>query len=326
MTETIPSATALDRPIATWLAHQRALGRGFSIEERVLDSLRRCLARLPGADLDQGGFDRWCETLRHLDANTRRARQMIVRRFCLFRRRTDPTCFVPDPLCFSRPHPYRDPVIVTPGQVARMLAAADSLEPTPDSPLRPAVLRIALVLLYTAGLRRGELLRLTLDDIDPQAGVLRIRASKFHKSRLVPLSPEARRELRAYLRRRLAAPLDASPRGPLLCHTARGLRGYTGTGLGSGIHELFERAGVRDGDGRRPRIHDLRHSFAVEALMRWDREGADVQANLPRLAMYMGHVSIASTAYYLRFVPALAGLASERFERRFGDLVKEVRT
>ena len=89
---------------------------------------------------------------------------MIVRRFCLFRRRTDPTCFVPDPLCFSRPHPYRDPVIVTPGQVARMLGrAADSLEPTPNSPLRPAVLRIALVLLYTAGLRRGELLRLTLE-------------------------------------------------------------------------------------------------------------------------------------------------------------------
>ena len=223
MTETIPSSTILDRPVAAWIAHQRALGRGFSVEERVLDSLRRCFARQPGADLDQGGFDRWCETLRHLDANTRRARQMIVRRFCLFRRRTDPTCFVPDPLCFSRPHPYRDPVIVTPGQVARMLAAANSLEPTPDSPLRPAVLRIALVLLYTAGLRRGEVLRLTLDDIDPQAGVLRIRASKFHKSRLVPLSPDARKELRAYLRRRLAAPQDASPRGPLLCHTARGL-------------------------------------------------------------------------------------------------------
>ena len=131
MTETIPSPTALDRSIAAWLAHQRALGRGFSIEERVLDSLRRCLARLPGADLDQGGFDCWCETLRHLDANTRRARQMIVRRFCLFRRRTDPTCFVPDPLCFSRPHPYRDPVIVTPGQVARMLARRTAWSPRP---------------------------------------------------------------------------------------------------------------------------------------------------------------------------------------------------
>jgi integrase len=194
MTGTLSSPTTLDRPIADWIAHQRALGRGFSVEERVLDSLRRCFARQPGADLDQGGFDCWCGTLQHLDANTRRARQMIVHRFCLFRRRTDPTCFVPDPLCFSRPHPYRDPVIVTPGQVARMLAAANSLEPTPDSPLRPAVMRIALVLLYTAGLRRGELLRLTLDDIDPRAGVLQIRASKFHKSRLAPLSPDACRD------------------------------------------------------------------------------------------------------------------------------------
>lgn len=326
MTETIPFLTALDRPIATWLAHQRALGRGFSVEERVLDSLRRCLARPPGADLDQDGFDRWCETLRHLDANTRRARQMIVRRFCLFQRRTDPTCFVPDPLRFSRSHPHREPVIVKPGQIACMLAAADGLEPTHESPLRPAVMRIALVLLYTAGLRRGELLRLTLDDVDPPVGVLRIRESKFHKSRLIPLSPDARRELQVYLGRRLAAPLAASPQGPLLCHTARGLRGYTGTGLSGSIHELFERAGVQDDDGRRPRIHDLRHSFAIEALMRWYREGADVQANMPRLAMYMGHVSIASTAYYLRFVPALASLASERFERSFGNIVEEIRT
>ena len=176
---------------------------------------------------------------------------MNVRRFCLFRRRTDPTCFVPDPLCFSRPHPYRDPVIVAPGQVARMLAAATAWRPAPISPLRPAVMRIALVLLYTAGLRRGELLRLTLDDIDPQAGVLRIRESKFHKSRLgsaVAGCPQAN-----------CGPIsdgagagradDASPRRPLLCHTARA-SGYTGTGLCSGIHELFERAGVRDGDGR----------------------------------------------------------------------------
>ena len=325
MTRTIVPPTVLDQPVAAWLAHQRALGRGYSVEERVLESLRRDLARQPGGDLDQGGFERWCDTLRHLDANTRRARQMIVRRFCLFRRRTDPTCFVPDPLGFSRQHPFREPVIITPRQVARMLAATNDLDATPDSPLRPAVMRMALVLLYTAGLRRGEVLRLTLEDVDPRAGVLRIRASKFHKSRLIPLSPDARRELRAYLRKRLAAPLDTSPQGPLLCHGGHGLRGYTGTGLSSGIHDLFERAGVRDGEGHRPRIHDLRHSFAVEALTRWYREGADVQANLPRLAMYMGHVSIASTAYYLRFVPALAGFASERFEGRFGGLVEEVR-
>jgi integrase len=318
-------STALDQPLAAYLAHQRALGRGYDNEERVLSSVCRFLAKAAAKDLDQVLFDRWCDTLGDLAANTRRARQLIVRKFCLYRRRDEPRCFVPDPLYFARLQPYRDPILVEPEQVARMLAAADRLAPTPGSPLLPAVMRIAIVLLYTAGLRRGELLRLTLDDVEPRSGVLRIRESKFHKSRLVPLSPDARSELQCYLRKRLALGLDSRPAAPLLCNTARGLRPYTGTGISGDIHRLFEAAGVRTSDGRQPRVHDMRHSFAVQALIRWYRAGADVQSQLPRLAMYMGHVSIVSTAYYLRFVPALASLASERFEQAFGALLQEVR-
>jgi integrase len=71
-------------------------------------------------------------------------------------------------------------------------------------------------------------------------------------------------------------------------------------------------------------VHDMRHSFAVQALMRWYRDGADVQSNLPRLAIYMGHVSIVSTAHYLHFVPAMRQLASDRFEVAFGHVVGEV--
>jgi integrase len=111
-----------------------------------------------------------------------------------------------------------------------MLALVTRLTATPGSPLRPAVLRLAVVLLYTAGLRRGELLRLTLQDIDPRTGVLQIRESKFHKSRLVPLSLDALAELHRYLRQRL--PFDMRPASPLLCNFARGkMRPYTGTGL-----------------------------------------------------------------------------------------------
>ena len=179
---TISTSTALDRPITAWLARQRALGRHYDNEERVLASLQRFVARVPVRDLDRGSFDLWCDTLRHLDANTRRARQRIVRKFCL----------------------------------------------------------------------------------------------------------------------------------------------YTGTGLSGGIHALFKIARVHDSEGQRPRIHDLRHSFAVQALLRWYRDGADVQSNLPRLAMYMGHVSIISTAHYLHFVPALAELASDRFEKSFGNLIEEM--
>ena len=321
---TISTSTALDRPITAWLTRQRALGRQYDNEERVLASLQRFIARFPVRDLDQKSFDLWCDTLRALDANTRRARQRIVRKFCLYRQRTEPGCFVPNPLYFARRHPGRMPVIVGPEHVARMLAATEALRPTTRSPLRSAVMRLAIVILYTAGLRRGELLRLTLDDVEPRTGILRIRSSKFHKSRLVPLSPEAGDELRAFLSKRLAPSLDASPHAPLLCNIKGGLRGYTGTGLSGGIHALFKIARVHDSEGQRPRIHDLRHSFAVQALLRWYRDGADVQSNLPRLAMYMGHVSIVSTAHYLHFVPALAELASDRFEKSFGNLIEEM--
>jgi integrase len=317
------SHTAMDSAIEAYLAHQRALGRGYDNEERILYNLRDFLAQTHAADLDQYRFEGWCDLHHQITANVRRSRQRIVRNFCLYRRRSEPDCFVPDLDSFPRPQPYCTPSLVEPEQIGRMLALATRLTPTPGSPLRPAVLRLAIVLLYTAGLRRGELLRLTLQDVEPRTGVVRVSESKFHKSRLVPLSPDALAELHHYLRQRLTPPFDEQPASPLLCNFARGKLGpYTGTGLSQGIHALFDAAGVCGSDGRRPRIHDLRHSFALQALIRWYREGVDVQSRLPHLALYMGHVSIVSTSYYLRWVPSLAALASERFERSFGHLLQ----
>jgi integrase len=317
--------TPLGRWIDVWLTHQRSLGRGYEGEQWILAHLQSFVASSNAADLDQTGFDRWCESFAHLSAITRRHRQLAVRKFCLFRQRAEPDCFVPDPLYFVRLCPYQRPVIIEPSQVAQMLMAADSLAPTTNSPLLPWTMHLAIVILYTAGLRRGELARLTLEDVEPRTGVLRIQASKFHKSRLVPLSPTANGALRAYLRQRLAAPFSTDPRAPLLCCGHHGRHGYSGGGLGQAIDRLFNAADVMDAEGRRPRVHDMRHSFAVQALVRWYRGGADVQSNLPRLAMYMGHVSIVSTAHYLHFVPAMRHLASERFEAAFGDLVEEMR-
>jgi integrase/recombinase XerD len=320
----VTSSTALDRWIADWLAHQRALGRAYDGEQWVFAHLQRSLATAGLSDIDQAGFDRWCNAFSHLAATTRRSRQLILRKFCLFRQRTEPDCFVPDPLYFVRWSPHKEPTIIEPGQVAQMLLVANGLTPTFASPLLPAVARIAVILLYTCGLRRGELVRLTLDDVEPKSGLLRIRDSKFHKSRLVPLSSGAASALREYLRSRLAAPFSGHPSDPLLCCGARGRHGYCGGGLGDMIRRLYVGANVHDTEGRPPRVHDMRHSFAIEALLRWYREGADVQSNLPRLAMYMGHVSIVSTAHYLHFVPATREVASHRFEAAFGGLIEEV--
>jgi len=323
MLEKQPS-TPLDQWMAIWLKHQRSLGRGYDGEQWILEHLRRFLAANGNIDLDRTGFDLWCDSFCHLSATTRRGRQLAVRKFCCFRQRTEPGCFVPDPLFFVRLLPYRQPVIVEPEQVARLLGAADKLAATTNSPLLPSVMRMAVILLYTAGLRRGELVRLTLDDVETCTGVLHIRASKFHKSRLVPLSPDAREAVRVYLRRRLSTPFNSTPSAPLLCCGARGHHGYTGAGLGHAVNRLFVAADVKNGQGRRPRVHDIRHSFAVQALIRWYRDGADVQSNLPRLAMFMGHVSIVSTAHYLHFVPTMRELAGDRFEAAFGDVVAEV--
>jgi len=88
------------------------------------------------------------------------------------------------------------------------------------------------------------------------------------------------------------------------------------------LRTLFNLAGVHGPDGRRPRVHDFRHSFAVQVLSRCYREGGDVQTQLPKLALYMGHVSIVSTAYYLHFIPEVASLASERFGRRYARIIQ----
>ena len=161
----------LDRWIVAWLAHQRALGRGYTGEEYVPGWLQRFVAGGPSLDLDKATFDLWCDSFRHLAGTTRRTRQLIVRKFCLYRQRTEPDCFVPDPLYFARSSPYRRPVIIEPVQVSRVLRSADNLVPTANSPLLPATMRLAIVILYTAGLRRGELVRLTMADVEPRSGI-----------------------------------------------------------------------------------------------------------------------------------------------------------
>lgn len=226
-----PTETALDLVIEQYLQLRRALGRAYGTEERTLASLQRFLVAAGRTELDQEHFAGWCHSHAGLTGNVRRNRQRMVRNFCLYRQRTEPHCFVPDINHFPQPCPHAAPVIFGPTEVANMLAAAKKLIPAPNSPLRPPVMRLAIVLLYTAGLRRGELLRLTLADADPVQGVLRIRESKFHKSRFVPLSRDAQRELRVYLRQRLAPPFSVSPETPLLCNCARGFRGYSGEGV-----------------------------------------------------------------------------------------------
>ena len=228
--------------------------------------------------------------------------------------------FPAGPKLFTRPKPLPLPRIIEREQVVQLLNYVSALMPTSRDPLRPAVLRLAIILLYTTGLRRGELVRLPLGDVDAQRGVLFIRDSKFHKSRWVPVSPSVRSELRRYLDARRRAGVDCRPKAPLICH-GRG-SAYTGVGFGRTLASCLTRSASATRTDAARGVQDFRHSFAVAALLRWYENGADVQVNLPKLALYMGHVSIVSTAYYLRWMPAVVAHASERFERSFGQVIE----
>src|SRR5262245_10984775 len=131
--------TLLDVIIERYLQRQRSLGRGYANEERILNSLHTFLRKAGSADLDQKTFQEWCKSHAGLTANVRRQRQRIARKFCLYRQRTEPYCFVPDPSHFPRRCPHVLPVIFGSAEVARMMAAANALTPTAGSPLRPAV-------------------------------------------------------------------------------------------------------------------------------------------------------------------------------------------
>jgi len=312
--------------IERYLEIKQALGRRYDLERQILFSLDQFLYRQAGRDneLSSDIFFQWCRTMEGITSGVRRNRMRVVRNLCLYRRRSEPDCFVPDPSLFPHAHQPVCPYIFSESEIRRLLDQTLHLTRTGYSPLRPELFHLTVVLLFTTGLRRGELLRLKIADYDPREATLIIRASKFHKSRLLPLPDDVRREIDAYLEARRRRRLIVTPDTPMVWNSYQGGRAYTAESLRWVLERLLKLAKIQTPDGRTPRIHDFRHSFAVNALLRWYRAGVDVQTKLPFLAAYMGHVSIVSTYYYLHFIEPLASLASARFASAYGKLVSPV--
>jgi integrase len=308
---------------ARYVDLKRALGRGFDAPSRTLQSFDRFLHEQSATypDLNAAAFHAWCHTHEHVASGVRRVRMLEVRAFCLYRRRTEPQCFVPDLNSFPSYHQRRKPYIFSQTDVSKLLHAADGLERKPVSPLRPEVIRLAIILLFTTGIRRGELLRLTLGDYDRGESTLLIRKTKFYKSRLLPINDGIADEVDRYLRARAQHKLPVSSDTALIWNAFGGGRAYSGTSLQLCLRPLLQKCGILTPKGKLPRIHDFRHSFAVNALLRWYRADADVDAKLPLLATYLGHGSAVSTHYYLHFIEPLRTAASERFANHYGELV-----
>ena len=319
MNGTTNQRSALGPLIDAYVELHRALGRKFANEAAILAGLDRFLVARGTDVFTAADFDAWALTLTHLKGTVRRGRMLAVRKLCLYQRRTEPDCFVPDSRGFPvRSEPIR-PFIFSQRQILSLLRQTGRLSPAPVSPLRPAVYRLAVALLYATGLRLGELVGLTIGDYDANERTLLIRESKFHKSRLVALSDSATTEVERYLALRRCLPHESD--APLLANGHGGHQAYSTGGLSQGMRRLFQATGIRTASGNPPRGHDLRHTYATHVLLHWYRTGADPQALLVRLSNAMGHVSVASTTIYLARLKPVAEAASARFARHVAPIL-----
>lgn len=299
---------------AFWDAHYARSRSGISSHKILMYLDRFLVGELkPGQTISRQMVERWNESMAHLNPNTRINRLSVLRRFCRYLSYFDPdTCIVHQSCSPRRTRPA--PHIYSRQDIRRIMAAARQLGP-PGS-LRPVVVANLIGLLYTTGLRIGEALNLTLGDIDLKRRVIEVREGKFSKSRYVPLSPSATPQLTKYLRQRCDAGFSTDPTAPVFLNIIGNRHGHPG--FVTLFLELLRSLGLRGPKGQRgPRIHDLRHTFAVHRLLAWYREGANLAAKLPLLSTYLGHSTITGTEIYLQATAQLLEQVGQRFHAHF---------
>lgn len=220
----------------------------------------------------------------------------------------------PLPMAIPKLPPTVVPYIYSREEIRRLLDAIPTYRSFPGRMEAPT-LRAVLLIIYGAGLRRSEVLNLSVADVDLPNSLLTIRNTKFFKSRLVPISSDLTKVLNDYASWRTSAHPSVCATGTFFLNR-RGEPIHRCT-LDNAFKRLREYAGVRRSDGGRyqPRMHDLRHTFAVHRLTAWYRQGADVQRLIHHLSVYLGHAHLVDTQVYLTMTPELLHQAGTRFER-----------
>jgi len=323
------SALAALRPLPEWgsslgalmrehIARMQSLGLRYEVRERELRRFDRFLQRQP--ELKGKAFplliEAWQESrpgLRH-----RLTVQRSARALCQALGRGDETVPIPRierGLQRRVVRAERKPHLYSEAEIARLFEAARTFRAR-NAPLRPILTCTMLALAYGAGLRIGEIVALTLRDVDVERGIIEIRDTKFFKTRRLPLAPTVVAALSRYLAARGAAGAPVGPDAPLWW-TPRRRKGYSYGELEKLLIRVIRRAGLKPERGRRgPRVHDLRHAFVAHRMLGWYREGVEVQSRLPHLATYLGHKDIVSTLVYLSMTPELLQQAGERYRLR----------
>lgn len=300
--------SALEQQLADYLAVRRALGYKL---ERTGKLLAQFVSYLDATDADTITTQRalaWATLPPGSQSNWPAQRLSAIRGFAAHVHSIDPACEVPPADLLARRPRRTTPYLYSDEQIAALIAAAATLA----TAHRTATLRTLIGLLSVTGMRVGEAIGLDRGDVHFEYGALVVRNSKFGKSRELPLHPSTVDALRRYLRRR-DRPRPAQPTPALLVSAAGTRLVYCNVHYAFGL--IVARAGLQPRSAScRPRLHDLRHSFAVRTVLDAYGAGADVQARLPLLSTYLGHINPSATYWYLQAAPELLALAGERLE------------
>ena len=304
----------LEQALNDYVSVRRSLGFRFQTPAILLRSFVVFLQAEGASHITRELALRWALQPAKVQPSTWTARLGMVRRFAIWYSATEPLTEIPP--ADLLPHPYRrkPPHIFSDEEIERLLRKTQQL-PSPKG-LRAHTFTTLFGLLMVTGMRVSEALGLEKPDIDFDHGILHIRCGKFGKSRYVPIHPSTVEALKKYAQARdhlFPSPLTLafflSERGTRITN---GMTEYT-------FAKLSQQIGLRlqaKHHGRGPRLHDMRHRFAVRTLIDWYRAGLDIERELPKLATYLGHVHVKYTYWYLEAVPELMQLTIDRLIQR----------
>lgn len=313
--------SALEQAMTDYLALRRSLGHDLAEAHRLLpDFVAHLDAHGVGTVTVEAALG-WAQQSPTGRVSTVGPRRMTaVRGFARYLAGIDAGTEVPPLGLMPYRQRWRRPFIYSTGDVEAIMAQARA---SIASPLRAATYDTLIGLLAASGLRIGEAIKLDRGDVDRARGVLLIRESKFGKSRLVPLQPSSIAALDAYALVR--DELQPQPTQPSFFVSLKRNRLLYAV-VSQTFRQLTDAAGVGTGAPPAPRLHDLRHTFAVRTLLGWYRTGDDVQAKIPALSTYLGHREPACTYWYLSAAPELLAMAAARQDTAWSTVRSAVRS
>jgi integrase/recombinase XerD len=308
--------SALPDRLRDYLALRRGLG--FRLHEADYHLRSFCaFMKQEGATVVTAALAmRWAMRPASARPTTWAGRLSVVRQFARYLKAFEPATEIPGTRLLPFRPKRRQPYLYSQEEIERLMKMALSLPSR--QVLKPLNVSTLIGLLAVTGMRVSEALSLHRKDVDLESGVITIRGSKFTKSRLIPLHPSTVHALRQYAERRDACLAKRPSCGPYFLPTGRGIK-FAVSELHLAFNAISHTVGLRTPQTLRgPRMHDLRHRFATETLLRWSRAGAEIEREMPTLSTYLGHSNISDTYWYLSAHPELLKHAALRLERRWG--------